>query len=346
VLVDASAAAASRKPRAPIRARRWLVGILLALLLALIAAELVARFYFGLGDPPLMIADDRIEYLFKPNQDCRRFGNRVRYNGHSMRSDDFAARKSDPRELRVLVLGDSVVNGGVRVDQDDLATSILQRELRDRLKRPVVVGNVGAQSWGPANMLAYAQKFGLFEADVIVIVLNSNDSFDVPTYQPLVGHSTDYPARKPPFALAEVVTRYVIPRLRYGTGSAVEAPSLDAPKNPQDVETSLNAVRELIALARSSGARHVIVGQFLERAEARPGATPKFGHREIAQAAIDAGAEVIQLGPSFTDALERGSDPYQPLPNLIHPNELGQRLLATDLLRAITARLDTPTTAE
>jgi lysophospholipase L1-like esterase len=303
------------------------------LILLVIVAELVGRFGFGLANPALFMADPQIEYLYRPNQNIHRFGRHLHFNAYSMRSDDFPAHKTDPRELRLIVFGDSVVNGGVKTDQSELATTLLQRELTARLQRPVIVGNASAPSWGPANMLAYAKRFGFFDADIVVIVLNSNDSFDVPTYEPIVGVRPDYPDHRPWLALQEAISRYVLPRLRYGTGKMEEAPSQDAPTKPGDVGESLHAVRELIDLARASGAR-VIVAQHLERAEAR--GQVKFGHDEIATIARDAGAEVIQLGPAFRDALNAGKDPYQPLPNLVHPNALGQRLIADELIDPVS----------
>ena len=113
--------------------------MILVVLLAL--AEMIARFGLGLGNPPLWQADSEIEYLAQPSKNYKRFGNRISYNSHSMRSDEFPKQKSDPNEFRLLVIGDSIVNGGVKVDQDALATSILQRNLQDIFKRPVVVGN-------------------------------------------------------------------------------------------------------------------------------------------------------------------------------------------------------------
>src|SRR5881394_1856062 len=108
------------------------------------AGELVARYGVGLGDPPLSQADPQIEYLFKPNQDCRRLGRRVAYNQYSMRSDPFPVHKADPNEIRVMVVGDSVVNGGVLTDQSELATEVLKRKLAAKLNRPVVIGNISA----------------------------------------------------------------------------------------------------------------------------------------------------------------------------------------------------------
>ena len=64
-----------------------MITILLGVFMLLVAGELFSRLYLGLGDPPLCIADQEIDYLFAPNQDCNRFGNRILYNNVSMRSD-------------------------------------------------------------------------------------------------------------------------------------------------------------------------------------------------------------------------------------------------------------------
>src|SRR5688572_12479702 len=119
----------------------YLAALITIISLALIA-EIIARFVLGLGDPPLLMPDDKIEYLAQPSKSYRRFGNRISYNRWSMRCDDFPQRRTDPNELRVLVMGDSVVNGGARIDQSQTCTAIAQRDLTTHLARPVVVGNI------------------------------------------------------------------------------------------------------------------------------------------------------------------------------------------------------------
>ncbi len=220
--------AADRSPFSPVhRRRRWAAAFLI-LLAASLGSELFCRFRLGLGDPPLSVADPEIEYLFAPNQHVRRFGNRIDYNAWSMRSDDFAPRKGQSNEFRVMVFGDSVVNGGSQTDQSSTATSILQRDLARLLNRPVVVGNISAGSWGPPNMLAYLRRFGLFDADVVVIVLSSHDYADAPTFEPTVGVNADFPERKPWCATWEAITRYLpryVPSLFHGPSPANSSPS-------------------------------------------------------------------------------------------------------------------------
>ncbi len=138
------------------RRRRFILSCI-AMVLALVAiAEVGLRYFTGLGNPPQLVAHPTIEYLYEPSRTYWRRGNRISFNRHSMRSDDFPPEKADGREFRLLVLGDSVVNGGAQSDQDALATEMVRDELARDLGRPVVVGNVSAGSWGPPNLLAYA----------------------------------------------------------------------------------------------------------------------------------------------------------------------------------------------
>src|SRR5688572_8802065 len=113
-------------PAAPRRKRprwqKWLLALGILIVVGLIGAELFARFYLGLGDPPLTMSDPEIEYLHNPNQTCYRFGHLIHINAYSMRSDDFPKTKSHPKEKRVLVLGDSIINGGAQTNQSQLAT--------------------------------------------------------------------------------------------------------------------------------------------------------------------------------------------------------------------------------
>jgi hypothetical protein len=322
------------RPRRPWRRR--LLALAFILVLLLIGGELFARFYLGLGDPPLSMADPEIEYLFKPDQDCRRFGNRIRYNHYSMRSDDFPAHKSRPDELRVLVVGDSVVNGGVLTDQSQIATSLLQVRLTKELGRPVVVGNIAAGSWGPPNQLAYLKRFGLFDADVLVIVLSSHDYADAPTFEP-ISTNINLPDRKPILALWEGFQRYLLPRLtrRSASNEAGPLPST-AEARPGDVRACLTAIREMIDLGRRAGAR-VIVAQHLTREETL--ASPEPGHAEIAEEVRRAGLTPVELAPAFDAARARGRELYR---DRIHPSPAGQEVIAQTLDATIRAALTAP----
>ena len=308
-----------------------LVFFAIGLVVLLIGAKLGARYVLGLGDPPLSVADSQIEYMFAPSRTYRRFGNMVAYNQYSMRSDEFPGHKTVPGERRVLVLGDSVVNGGAQTDQSQLATSLLQAKLRNELNSTVYVGNVSAGSWGPPNELAYMRRFGLFDADVIVIEVSSHDADDMPTFEQTVGVDPDFPDLTPMFALQEAVTRYLPRYLR----TAAVAPSPGESAGPSSNPTTpparaVPAFRDMIELARASGARVVVV---IHRTRSECDGGPfEPGHAELVAASKDLGIEPIDLGPAFTASLKAGAIPYR---DAVHPNATGQQLIYQALLPSV-----------
>ena len=190
--------------------RSFIIGrklfVLLLALAVIVSGELFCRVVLGLANPPLYVADPQIEYMMKPDQDVRRFGNHVFVNHWGMRSPEISQHKQNSDEIRVLIFGDSVVNGGSETDQSLLATTQMQQRLQATIGRPVVVGNISAGSWGPGNWLAYAKRYGFFDADILVLVVNSGDFADNPTFEPL---KSSHPTQKPLFALQEAVFRYL-----------------------------------------------------------------------------------------------------------------------------------------
>lgn len=321
------------------RLRRWSIRLLFLMLLLFIGGELFARFYLGLGDPPLSQFDPTMEYRFKPDQNCKRFGNHIKYNHYSMRSDDFPIHKSRPDELRVMVIGDSIINGGSLSDQSEIATSILQQKLAEDFNRPVIVGNISAGSWGPPNELAYLKHFGLFDADVLVIVLSSHDYADVPDFKPVVGVNLAWPDHKPLLALWEGFDRYVLPKLKHQDASDEAYMAATAPPRQADIDWSMQSLHDMIAMARASGAK-VIVAQHLEKTETMSALLP--GHDIIKSACLKDRITPIQFGPPFETARTQGQQLYR---DGIHPNAAGQRIIAVALLPAIESSLKNPSSS-
>ena len=308
--------------------RRRLALAALGIVLAAAGGELVARLGLGLGDPPLSDAYPDLEYAFRPGT-YRRFGNTIRINSHHMRSDEFPDRKERPDEFRVLLMGDSVVNGGALTDQADLASEVLRERLTRALGRPAVVGNVSAGSWGPGNLLAYARRFGLFDADVVVVVLTSMDAGDVPTGRAVVGVDPSFPARRPWSALGEAVTRYLLPRIQ-PAGSPMDAtPAPDA--GPEAFARGMRDLGELADLVSASGAR-LVIAHFPDRGELAGSMLP--GHDAIAGLAAERDIPFVELSPAIAAAVAAGSEPYRP-GDSIHPNAAGQRIIADSLLLTI-----------
>lgn len=324
---------AARSSKAP-RPRRWTLRRLalwsVCLLLgALVAGELGARWILGLGDPPLFILDPDIEYLLRPAQSVRRFGHDYRVNAHSMRSDDFATAKPTG-QLRVMVIGDSIVNGGGKIDQADLATTLLRHDLAASLKRDVAVGNISAPSWGPANQLAYVRRFGLFDADLAVIVCNSDDYDDAPGLE-YVGSA--WPRAKPALALQELIGVYIRKAIHARLGWFPEPPPpTRIATHEQDIAACRAAFTGLITLCQQRGAK-VIVVQFLKRNELT--GPPQAGFTAMQAWSRQAGVEPVSSAALFTPAVQSGSsDPFAPA-DRTHPSATGQRLLSRLLSETI-----------
>lgn len=323
---------------------RWIIESLIALAIfgaiGLLIAEAALRAL--VGDPPLYVLDERIEYLYKPSSVYKRFGNLVKINQWSMRADDFPQHKSDERELRVLLMGDSILAGGVRVGQRDLAATQIAPALSRITQRPVVVGNASAGSWGPPNLLAYTDKFGFFDADIVVLVLNSNDYDDVPGLEPI---GNQWPTHKPALAVQEVLQAYG-PRLlaKAGLWTPSPAPARVA-THEQDIAEALGALRTLIDRAHASGAKVILV-QFLKQNELRAGAEPGFA--EIRRIAAEATPPVRLLDNSgaFSENGVPRESLFLPGDN-VHPSAAGQRALGALILNGIVQELglDSPAAA-
>lgn len=308
------------------KAGRILIGCL-CLTAVVLAGEWVARSRLGLGTPPLYVADSLTKYRLKPNQNLRRFGNRIEVNDYSMRSSPLSAARP-PDRRRVLVFGDSELWGGSVLDQNLIATEVL----RDWL--PAEVGNVSAPGWGPGNWLGWARRFGFLQATDVVLVINSYDAAETPSSEPFRG-DVNHPLHPPRSALAEGLERYALPRLsiRLSTPPSTKStPPSAQPTSPLDpgVQRNLADLRAFLRLALASGARVVAV-QFADRQEATS-AELQPGNRWIHQLLSQEGIPSVQAGPIF-----RGCGPIASLyTDGIHPyTAAGQVCLAKAIQQAL-----------
>lgn len=176
----------------------------------LVGIEWGLRSLFGFGNPLIYIGDEEIGYLLAPNQSTRRLGNRIEINEYSMRSEPIQ-KTPLPSTLRILLVGDSIANGGWWTDQQNTISSLIMASLPPQSNyEQIEVLNASANSWGPRNELAYLQKFGNFQAQIIVLLINTDDLFaTAPTSLP-VGRDRNYPDRKLPLAILEVIQRYLV----------------------------------------------------------------------------------------------------------------------------------------
>ncbi|MEO1520657.1 MAG: SGNH/GDSL hydrolase family protein [Cyanobacteria bacterium J06633_2] len=237
------------------RAIAW-IGIT-AIVVMVIAAEIVLRRWFGFGNPLLYVADERIGYVLAPNQEVRRFGNRILINHYSMRGEAIA-QKRPPQTLRLLLLGDSIANGGWWTAQTDTISALLQQQLTSSIhatttSNTVEVLNASANSWGPRNELAYLQIYGCFESQALILLLNTDDLFATTPTSVQVGRDRNYPAQRPPFAIAELIGRYMLPPVAIPELEAVRAEGGDR------VGKNLEAIRQIHTYITQQGGTMIVV---------------------------------------------------------------------------------------
>ncbi|MEO1561266.1 MAG: SGNH/GDSL hydrolase family protein, partial [Cyanobacteria bacterium J06632_19] len=233
---------------------RFILLIIVAAIVGLlITTEIGLRLLFGFGNPLTYIGDEKIGYLLTPSQRTRRFGNRIEINKYSMRGVEIQDTPLSS-SLRILLLGDSIANGGWWTDQENTISNLMMGSLKSNLSElsqhmeQVEVLNASANSWGPRNELAYLQRFGSFGSQAIVLLINTDDLFSTTPTSLQVGRDQNYPSQKPPLALVEIFNRYILKQkpipglkeIQNETGDRV-ALNLEAIANIQEFTQQNNA---------------------------------------------------------------------------------------------------------
>lgn len=305
--------------------RKVLIIILVFLVLAAIILEITLRKVWGFGDMTILFqADSAFEYIAKPNQNKVRFGNKVIVNEFSMRSLPL----SEADECIILGFGDSVINGGTLTDQDSLATTIVENQLRADKGKGFRFLNISAASWGPDNCAAYLNKFGDFNAKMILLIVSSHDAYDNMTFEKTVGVHESYPEEPYSLALLEVVDRYLIPRLTTALTDTTKTTGLMINRN----STEFNSGFEFF---RNFSEKNGIPFTICLHAERKEVASGKFNAQgeEILEYCKKNNIKVIsglQIGEEVGDFRDD-----------IHINEKGQKRWANVLFNEIQETIKT-----
>jgi len=164
----------------------WIAGIIFFVLILAGSSELILR-SMGFGNPIVYRVDPQVGYFPAPNQDVHRYGGEIHINAFGMRSRDVTADKS-AGTFRILMFGDSTLYGGSYIDQSQIYATRLEGLLNQKSgvlpnsPRQVEVLSMGVNGWGPQHELAYAKEFGLFHANLVMVMGPPNDA-----YRPLHG---------------------------------------------------------------------------------------------------------------------------------------------------------------
>jgi lysophospholipase L1-like esterase len=221
--------------------------------LALAITELVLRGY-GLHRPVLYEEDEAAGFRIKPNQQADYLGGSVRINNWGLR--DHRDLPSGPSEKRrIIILGDSVTWGGLRLAQDRLFPALLEGQLNG-----AEVLNGGVNGASVVQMVArYQGHWRELEPDLVVVYSVPAD-FTRPPVVRLNGDSLAFPLEQPTFATPVAVE---LPRLSLSSYPGLgwlkpPAPAYVSVDTTDDERTSL-ALDALRKLTNDVGADKIIV---------------------------------------------------------------------------------------
>lgn len=228
--------------------KKRLYWLITGVVLTFVCIESGLRLGLGLGYPVLSMADSQTGYRFQPNQNRRRLGKTIQYNQYSQRSDPVVMPKPE-NTLRILMVGDSVLNGGTLIDQSQTISELLETQLSSD-NTSVEVLNASAGSWGIGNQLGYLRKFGFFDSDILILQIGTHDLVQPKSSSDRVGRDPNYPNRLPLLATQELCQRYLIPRVqrRLGLNASGEIPTTT--ELEAQFRQNMTYFQEIIALAR------------------------------------------------------------------------------------------------
>ena len=303
---------------------RFIIHLVSGLLL-IGCAEAFLRTHFGLGHPPLVYANKNFSYAFRANQSTFRFGHRITYNAEGLRSEPLQSGAE-----RVLCVGDSVTNGGARTDQ--LQTYPYKLEMRlNETRRHIQVLNASAGGWALDNEDAFINARGLFGAKFVVFQIGIADLEQPTATLADVADDPNFPTKEPPLAIAELISRYAMPKLR----NVLQKPPTAPRTHPVALEHCLSTVHHMIETARSQGAvPFVLVTPNREELISECSYSWKRKHLLLLCKALSVRyADTLML---FRAAKNQEQPMFR---DNIHPNERGNEVLAAAAAEMISADL-------
>eukprot|EP01037_Dinobryon_pediforme_P015543 gene15543-15690_t len=230
--------------------RKWAV---LGVVACLGLLEMGAR-YAGFGHP-LLYRPSSAGYELRAGQSVYRLGKTTHINAHGTRGPE-TGPMPPAGTVRILVLGDSVANGGAQINDAQTWPLLLQRSI-SRPGKACEVLNAAAGGWALQNEQGWLAEHGTLGAKIIILEINDQDLDQAFAGTDILDSNPSFPTRNPPYALAEIMTRYVLPRLGMGSGGADPGSTASAFQH-RNVEPERSAVAKINAMAQANGARLAI----------------------------------------------------------------------------------------
>ena len=294
------------------------IGMLTAVAaIAVVSAEIGARLA-GLHRP-LIYERTSYGYRVVPGQNARLLNRTASYDEHGLRSTPFSGQPGDG-QLRILCIGDSITNGGLRVDQSETWPVLLQELLKSRGVDAQVL-NASAGGWALENEAGWFAEYGTLHSQIVVFEVGTHDLWQPRSSEETVGTHPAFPDRPPRLALQAAFVRYIKPRLSRmiiaDPGTPGGEPTM------ADMAARLGVLRSMVAQAHSQGATPMILH------------VEQPGEHEISMPAVIEAKQKLQrwvvsegmVYVNSSDAVEKAGgarlffDPY-------HPNVAGNRVIA------------------
>ncbi|MEA5535503.1 SGNH/GDSL hydrolase family protein [Crocosphaera sp. XPORK-15E] len=298
------------------------LGVILGVLLLL---EGSLRLIFGLGQRPLYIADPKIGYLLAPNQNIRRLGKSTIINQYSMRTEDIKPHR-EGNSLRLFLLGDSIANGAWWTDQKETISALMTEDLQNILSEKVEVLNASANSWGPRNQLAYLQGFGTFEAQRVILLMNTDDLFATAPISLVVGKDPNYPDHQPFSAIGEILERLFVRRQPIPGMAELLAEKGDR------VGINLQALEQIKAITTQNNSQFIIALTPLKHeVEREPKDYEKRARERLKEWTETHGVVFLDFLPIF----KQQQNPLDLYRDHIHLSPLGNQLVSQNISQLI-----------
>lgn len=261
-----------------------LLAIAGSLLALAIVTELLLRIGLGLGTPVIFELNSSYGYFPAPNQRITRFRAHVETNHAGMRSPEFQDVKK-PGLHRLLIVGDSIPFGPTFVDQASIFPVVLPKDLADDRVGNWEVLNASAPGWGTANELAFLKSRGIFDSDVVALIVNTGDL----NQRFATCNGGNCPTARPPLALDEALERYLLPRIGLAAGPAPDPGSTGKADDSIPVNDVVQNICKIQQLVQLNGA-----GFFLVYIPAHGGVW-QSAHFRAAKSVLDRSAEANHL---------------------------------------------------
>lgn len=299
-----------------------LTGIAASFALLLGAAEIGSR-QFGFGNP-LLYRPASSGYEIAPKQHIVRLGRTTTINALGTRGSELKVRP-DRETWRVLVLGDSVANGGALLDDEQTFPAVTSARLTQAGCRNEVV-NASAGGWSLFDEAAWIHQHGLYGANLVVWTINFMDLDQPPSTSAILDNNPGFPSHRPVSGVGEIVFRYILPRIGLAPSAADNGSVMAGDFDSRQFAAVQKLVRQVDMDLARRGTRLIVLYH--------DGRAPMPPAREMAerQFLLDLAALDIPVIKTGLSALPDRNGYYI---DGIHPNAMGDQIIGQTLANRI-----------